>query len=248
MEKTESRLKIINRDMLRYIAVIPMAVGHLIGYMTEYELITETTWWLNLLTYLSLIAPPIFLFFVAEGFRYTRSRKQYALRMLIFAVVTQIPFCILNYGTIFTVNFLTNWNVIATLFFGLLSLMVWESKFNMPVRIIIIVLMDAVTLLLSFEWMVFGIPIILGFHIFHDRPKIRLIWFTAAVLGVSFISCGFVLYWMFYENVLFLMLSYFLITKCYNGKKGRHPIFAKWFFYIFYPLHLALIYFIVSAV
>ena len=243
MKDSQDKMKIINRDMMKYIAIIPMAIGHFIAYMEEYGLLTEITWWMTLLTSLSLLAPPIFFFFVAEGFRYTRSRKQYALRLLLFAAVTQIPFCVVNHGTLFTVSFFTLWNIIATLFLGLIALIVWESKLKMPVKIIIIVLLDAVTVLLSFEWMIFGIPIILGFHIFYDKPKARLIWFTALTLIFAFISSGFSLYVLFYENVFFMMISYFLITKCYNGKKGSHPVFAKWFFYIFYPLHLFLIYF-----
>ena len=35
-----------------------------------------------------------------------------------------------------------------------------------------------------------------------------------------------------------MMLSCVLITLFYNGKKGKYPVFSKWFFYIFYPAHV----------
>lgn len=40
------------------------------------------------------------------------------------------------------------------------------------------------------------------------------------------------------------MAAYACMTVFYNGKKGRHPNFAKWFFYAFYPLHYLLIFII----
>ena len=33
----------------------------------------------------------------------------------------------------------------------------------------------------------------------------------------------------------------------YNGKKGRHPVFAKWFFYAFYPLHYLVIWLMIRC-
>lgn len=242
MEQQKSKLRCIDRDRMKYIVLLPMAIGHLIAYMTEYGLIAQPTWWMTLLTSAALAAPPVFLFFVAEGYRYTRSRKQYALRLLLFALVTQIPFCLANHGTLLTLEFFTLWNVIATLFFGLLSLMLWDSRLKLPAKLILLVLLDTVTVLLSFEWMVFGIPIVLGMHIFRDRPKLRLLWFAGLTLCHALIGNGFCLSAAFIEHVSFMMLSYFLVAKCYNGRKGRHPVFAKWFFYIFYPSHLVLIY------
>lgn len=228
--------------MLKYIAIIPMAIGHFVGYMMEYGLITETTWWMSLLMQASLIAPPIFFFFITEGFRYTRSKKKYALRLLVFALITQIPFCLANHYTLLTLEFFKMWSVIALLFLGLIALMIWESKLKLPVRIFLIILLDALTYVATIEWMVLGIPTILGLHIFREKPKARLIWFASMMLLNSYISCSFTVGPELFESMFFFMLSYFLITKCYNGKKGKHPTFAKWFFYGFYPLHLLLIY------
>lgn len=47
----------------------------------------------------------------------------------------------------------------------------------------------------------------------------------------------------FAADLFFLMLGYAIAAVFYNGKKGTHPRFSKWFFYIFYPSHLLLIYF-----
>ncbi|MGN1415520.1 MAG: TraX family protein [Oscillospiraceae bacterium] len=236
----------IDRDTIKYLAVIPMAVGHFIGYMEEAGAMTDKPLWLTILVQLSLIAPPIFFYLLAEGFRYTHSRKKYALRLLIFAVITQISFSLVNFGTLLTVDAVLNWNIIFTLFLGFSALCIWESKLELPLRIGAVILVDAATVLLCSEWTIFGIPIILGLHIFREKPKIRLIWFTVCIFCVEFISNGMSMYILispgFLLGMFFLLTGYFLVTKCYNGRKGRHPVFSKWFFYVFYPLHLLIIY------
>lgn len=74
------RLKVINGDMMRYIAVIPMAIGHFVSYMQTAGVITNMLWWMNVLAYGALFAPVIFFFFITEGFKYTRSKKKYGFR------------------------------------------------------------------------------------------------------------------------------------------------------------------------
>lgn len=243
-----SKIKVIDRDTIKYLAVIPMAVGHFFGYMQEAGVITDQPFWMTILIQSSLISPPIFFYLIAEGFRYTRSRKKYMLRLLIFAIITQIPFCLVSFGTLLTVDAVLNWNIIFTLFLGLSALCARESKLKLPLRIGAVILIDAVTVLLGCEWLIFGVPIILGLHIFREKPKIRLIWFTVCIFCVEFISYGMSVYALvspgFLWGMLFLLTGYFLVTKCYNGRKGRHPVFSKWFFYIFYPLHLLVIYFV----
>lgn len=153
--RTKRNPKVINRDGIKYIAAVPMIIGHAVGYFAENGVLENNTLTM-ILTSLALFAPPIFFFSIADGYKYTSSRKKYALRLLLFAAASQIPFAILNYGTIFTLDALLNLNVFFTLLAG-----------------------------------------------------------------------------------------YFFRTVFYSGKKGKHPVFSKWFFYIVYPAHLALIYILV---
>ena len=247
MESVE-RKKFIDRDMIKYLAVIPMGIGHFCGYLSGGTLYADMPFWVFFIMHAALFAPPVFFFFIAEGFRYTRSRKRYALRLLVFALINQIPFCLANYGTLLTVEFFLNWNIIFTLFLGLLALLVWESGKKLPVRIVLIVLIDIVTVLLSSEWMIFGVLLILGFHVFHDKPRARLVWFLCTISAMQLVIavlsfCG----WFYTIAALVIetssmLLAYYLVTHHYSGEKGRHPVFAKWFFYLFYPLHLWAIY------
>ena len=38
-----------------------------------------------------------------------------------------------------------------------------------------------------------------------------------------------------------VILAYLCMTVFYNGRKGKHPTLAKWFFYGFYPAHYLII-------
>jgi len=126
--------------------------------------------------------------------------------------------------------------------------MVSESKLKKPVRIIIILLLDAATVLISSEWMIFGIPIMLVLYHLKDDPKKRFLAFLGIVLTMQTVS-GILAFsgwgWtaaIFIIQTLACLAAYFVISKFYNGEKGRHPVLAKWFFYLFYPLHLVLIF------
>lgn len=208
---------------------------------------------------MAMFAPPIFFFFIAEGFHYTRSRKKYAIRLLLFAIINQIPYRLLYSVPLLTKDSSFSWNkvfklltedlfldcnIIFTLFLGLVCLMIWESRLKLPLRIIFVVLLDILTVRIFSEWMIFGIPLIFGFHIFRDKPKPRFIWFSSMILTHSLIEGIFSFsgwFWTLSGSIIRLFssfLAYYLITNHYSGEKGRHPKFAKWFFYIFYPAHL----------
>lgn len=246
--RTKRNPKVINRDGIKYIAAVPMIIGHAVGYFVENGILENNTLTM-ILTSLALFAPPIFFFSIADGYKYTSSRKKYALRLLLFAAASQIPFAILNCGTIFTLDALLNLNVFFTLLAGLLAIVLWESKLNLVLRIVGVVLIDGITYALCCEWMIFGVPIILALHIFENKPKIRFICFAVCIAAIEFITYGMTIDAFitpsFIAGTLSLLAGYFFRTVFYSGKKGKHPVFSKWFFYIVYPAHLALIYILV---
>ena len=71
---------------LKYIAMATMLVDHM-GYVLFP--------WILWLRCVGRIAFPIFAFQIAEGCIRTHDRRRYALRLLLFAVLTEVPFCLL---------------------------------------------------------------------------------------------------------------------------------------------------------
>ena len=71
--KTKSGL---NSDQLKIIAMIAMTVDHLTAVIWPNY---PTDWWIMLLHIIGRLAAPIFWFFIAEGYHYTRNWKNYAI-------------------------------------------------------------------------------------------------------------------------------------------------------------------------
>ena len=246
MNSTKTNLKFINRDMLKYMAVTVMFIGHfLIKTIKELNMLGIPRGIASVLMQLQYMAPPIFFFFIAEGFYYTGSRKKYAIRLFGFALITQVTYVLCETLTFDVRMFFTSWNVVMTLFLGLMVLIIWECKLPLPVRLLIIGACGLVNYLLKMEWAITGLLIIFAFHILRERPIIRIVVYELILLGDIVVGMGGI-------GAVFSMIPFFvttflaiiLITFFYNGKKGKHPKFAKYFFYIFYPAHLFLIFII----
>ena len=155
-------------------------------------------------------------------------------------MITQIPFYFCNFYGEPWWTALTTWSVMAALLAGLLVLAVWESGWRLPLRIIVMLAITALTALMQAEWLVFGPVAIFLFYMTREKPVLRFILFEALMLAFKIYYGGFAfgLTWNNYGFFLAQTAAMVVITFFYNGKKGRFPTFSKWVFYVFYPLHL----------
>ena len=245
------KLKIFDRDMMKYIALGLMFVGHLISWLNLLRYTDDPMAFLRLpawklvLEETAVFCPPVMFFFIADGYRYTRDRKKYALRLLLFAVITQ-PF---DWLLFYEMNGWRSFNVIFTLLLGLLAIMAWESRLKLWQRAGLALLCDAATVLLKSEWMVFGVLFILTLHIFRERPKTRFLLYMILVLASNIIESvpiarafpALTVFLRTVTGIAAMVAAYLCMTVFYSGKKGKHPVFTKWFFYAFYPLHYLVI-------
>lgn len=247
------RIKILDRDAVKYTAIFFMFWGHLFAWLTlmrglavNNDPYSVMPLWQNILSHASLLCPPVMFFMITDGYKYTRDRKKYAFRLLIFACITQ-PF---DWLVWVPVNGWWSANVIFTLLLGLLAIIAWESDRKKWLRIVLVILCGAVTLAISADWEIFGVLLILFLHIYRDRPAKRLVVYTV----IACVWKGLAVMWQLIGgtfdgaavfndtlDLVFVMLGYCCMTVFYNGNKGKHPVFAKWFFYIFYPLHYLII-------
>ena len=179
------------------------------------------------------LAFPIFAFFVAEGYRHTKDVKRYALRMLIFALIAQAPYA-LAFGKPFYEP-----NVIFTLFLALLAIWAFD-KGNEIVKISVLVGAGVLAEFTGSDHGAFGVVMVFLFFIGTDMKKKLM---SAGIL-IFFVTVFAVIQLNAFDRYALMYLFYLLplaLIYFYNGKRGPHGFIPRWFFYIFYPLHLLII-------
>ena len=185
------------------------------------------------------ITAPVMCWFLAQGFVYTSSRKKYALRLLIFAVVSQVPYALLRSD----VTFFAGLNVIYTLLVSFLMLCVLDSSLEtFPKWVITIALL---ALSMFGDWAFFAPLMVLFFYYFRDNRKRLLLFYSLASVMVVLADLTILYlnhYYLYQELWQLGMFLFIPLLLLYNGEPcSRHP-FNKWFFYVFYPAHLLVLY------
>ena len=220
----------LNRTQLKYIAALAMLIDHIGAFF-----IPVTTPIGALCRIIGRLTAPIMCFFLAEGYEHTRSKLKYGIRLLIFALVSQPFYAYAHGNTILDTDF----NMIFTLFLSFLVLWCFDRIENGVFRFFSVALLTA----LSFygDWGVTAPLWVLGFYLFkNDRKKTLLYYSTIAVfwiLRALYNASDLSFLWKIELCQLGLFMFPFMYL-CYNGEKGRDSRFSKWFFYVFYPLHL----------
>lgn len=177
------------------------------------------------------IAFPIFCFLLVEGFLRTKNLRQYMLRMSFFALLSEVPFDLVFAGE------LVYWeyqNVMITLLIGMFTMYVcriMEEKIqNKAGRLVawgVCVAAGAVVAeLLHTDYGAKGIiPIMILYFLRNYKP------YQMVGGALSFV-------WEIPAPLAFLFIGF------YNGKRGMK---MKYFFYLFYPVHLFVLYLICRA-
>ena len=220
--------------VLKIIACITMFIDH-IGYI-----IFDKTSYFN---YVGRFAFPIFAFQISQGYIHTKNVKKYLMRLFIFAIISQLPF-MLFYNSIAT-GFVIN--TIFTLFLGLICILLYD-KVSKVLGVFTAIFLGILAELCKFDYGFYGIAIILLFYIFKDH-KIYMI--SSFILATIIKYLYHILSYAKYDSATLIRAFEYYFPLClftilssvfiyfYNGKKGRN---VKYLLYLFYPLHLLLIY------
>lgn len=233
------RLRILNRDVIKYIAMLTMLLNH-IGHM----FLERGTVAYDVMEDIGIFTAPVMCFFLVEGYGYTRSKRKYGLRLFLFALLSQIPFQ-LAFGYMAL-------NMIYTLLCCFLILVVMEKVKSPLLQTTLCVLLTLATMVGDWPVVAALLTIMLANSI-GDRKK-QAFSFGAAYLLFALLNMqnymigeDWTLYAVFHAALsgLGILAAGVAVLFFYNGEraqKGRN--FAKWFFYIFYPAHLLVLYFI----
>lgn len=224
----------LNRNQIKYLVIAAMLIDHIAWAFVPTESVLG-----QLMHFIGRLTGPVMAYFVAEGYFYTRNVKKYALRLGIFALVSWVPFCLFEFQRlpIYRMNgrfyILPTFGVIYTLLLSLLAIWLWD-KGKYPKWVKILGIIGLCILSVFGDWPVFDVLYALVLFCYRDNAKKKWFWFCIISVPVLLLG-GFSIWGMFQLGVFMVPV---LMQFFYNGESGsRHPV-HKWFFYVFYPLHL----------
>lgn len=184
------------------------------------------------------LAFPVFCFLLAEGAAYTRNPRRYALRLLIAMFLSELPFDLLFYGGL---SF-AHQNVMATLLLAFLAIQAekrCKPAWKIPVLLVFVVLAE----LLRTDYGGIGVCTVLLFYMTRQRPH-RWVLQIAGLLLLNALLPGSTLFFVPIQ----LLATLAMVPIClYSGRKSTHSRMIQWGFYLFYPLHLLLLWLIFAG-
>ena len=202
------------------------------------------------MTCLGRLAFPIFAFLIAEGFFHTRSLKKYMLRLLIAAVISEIPFNLMYAGRVF---YPLHQNVLWT-FLIALGFMAWNEKGKgNPLwrRLLRAAASLALGLLLGTITMVdyygFGVVMVLVFYFLRGQKLWQRLGLAAALYWINCEMMGGLVYEFTWLGKLWVIpqqgfaLLALIPIWLYRGRQGCRSRAFRYFCYGFYPAHMLLL-------
>lgn len=218
---------------LHIIAMIFMLCDHMWATILDYE-------WL---TCIGRIAFPIFAFLITEGYIHTSNINKYIKRMVIFAIITEIPF---NLMVSASPIYPFHQNVLWTFVISLLTLkyLNFDNVKNSFKSILIILLAIIIATVTMCDYFGAGVMMVVGFYIFRKSKFLQLLMMIYVnmilIKGYSY-PIDIAGYTYYFPQQGFAVLSLIFIWL-YNGKQGYHAKWFKIFCYAFYPLHMLILY------
>ena len=219
----------LDTDFIKIIAVVSMTIDHIGGaFFPQYPAFR----------WIGRIAFPLFCYCLTVGMMYTGDIKKYLFRLGAFAVISQ-PFWILAFNSDDITGNIFNLNIFFTLIVSLLGACGFKER-KWWLLILALILLNVI----NFDYAMTGLILILIFYLCRNKP-----WLGAAVYTLTYLpalngnmadplalkigghAIGF--------EIFALLALPFIYIQTNSGLK-----IPKWFFYIYYPVHLFAIYLI----
>lgn len=216
----------LGRTSLKIIAVLTMLCDHIAFVLLRGQGEGSLYQYMRIIGRVSF---PIFCFVLLQGFMTTKNMEKYIFRMLVFALLSEIPF-----DLAFS-NCLLDWNkqnVMFTLFIGLLVL-IGIRRYETDLMAVggIILAGCLVAAVLKTDYSYFGVALIAVFYLFRNNILAQGLWAVILIAAEG----GIEIYAAFALPICYLYQS--------EKKEKKLP---KYFFYGFYPVHLLILYAIAS--
>jgi hypothetical protein len=221
----------LGRDILKILAIATMTLDHL-GVLLYPELI--------FLRIIGRLAFPLFAYLLALGLKSTRKPRKYIITLLIFGLISQIPYFI-----VFNIHPFERLNIFFSLFLGALTIYYFKKKSFLAFVPIIL------SLVFNTEGSLYVVLTILFMNLLLDDKKIGVLTLFALNLPFLFES-------NIQSNIQVFALATLPLVLLHLAKRLKFEIIIsdnsflyairKYFFYVYYPLHLAILFMLSNAI
>ncbi|MDO4739506.1 MAG: TraX family protein [Eubacteriales bacterium] len=249
MSKTRAVRLSRETDLLKLVAITSMLIDHLGAALFP---------GVSSMRIVGRLAFPIFCYTLAAGCCYTRSMRSYVLRLFLTGVVSQPIYCLAMGHTNMLMDRLTfanplldalKWyfyslrtcNILFALTLG--ALVIWtlkEKKYVLTALLAFFIYWIDGRGYLAMSYGLNGIVLMLLFWAFIDKPLASFVWVGGFMLLWAGSGYSIVFYDLHFGIQLYAMLALPLIYL----PMDRHFKMPRSVFYLFYPLHLLLIFFL----
>lgn len=239
----------LTANAIKLIAIVAMTLDHITWLLFPGYTTAPLPLCLHIL---GRITCPVMCYFVAEGYHYTRDVSKYTRRLFLFALLSHCPYVLSSFACAKFVDWrsfipfyygdiLNQTSVIWSLAWGLVMLRVVNSqKLPDAAKPLLVVLICPIAL--PSDWSCIAALCVLAFGTNRCNFKKQMQWmlfYVALYAAVYFFAIDKV-----YGLMQIAVVLAVPILRLYNGRRGKNAAcnrFMKWFFYLYYPLHLTVI-------
>lgn len=231
-------MKKLNSNHLKIIAIIAMTIDHIADLLYPGM---PNIFISNVMHIIGRLTAPIMFFFICEGYHYTKNVKNYISRLFIFALISHFAYCFafgINFIPFSTGDIFNQTSIMWTLAWAVVALHILHGKNNLKEwqKWFLIVLINLITFSSDFS----SIAVMAILFMYDRRGNLKsqmtsmMAWLTLyALISYLFVSKT-------YGLIAMTAILVYPLLKNYNGKRGKAK-WLKWFFYLYYPLHLIII-------
>ena len=238
--------KTLDANWLKLIAIAAMTIDHIAwllfpGYPRQALPVV--------MHIIGRITCPIMCFFIAEGYYHTKNIRKYTVRLFLFAVISHFAYIFASNDFVDARSFipfysgsvLNQTSVMWSLAWGLVMLRVANHEAYSQLKKTLLVVLIC---LVSFpsDWSCIASLCVLAFGSCRGDLRAQGRWLVFYVAIYAVVYC-FAIDRLYGLIQLAVVLSLPLLA-CYNGKRGKNARVnrvMKWLFYLYYPLHLAIL-------
>lgn len=220
------RFQVLSGSMLKVIAICAMLIDHVAAFLLYdnkivlFTLFGRSVGLYHIMRYVGRIAFPLFAFLVVEGYLHTSNKKKYGIHLLVFALISELPWNLVHTGD-WTYS---NQNIFFTLLLGYLAVCVFEH-FRGKEQVLLLVAILCFSIVFDADYGLGGVCLILFLYVLREHALLQ------ALFGICTLSNGWAV------GLAFVPIN------LYNQKRGFiRGRLAKYAFYAVYPVHLFIFY------